>query len=325
MSSADTPVIFIVGPTAVGKSALALHLARAFNGEIVNADSRQVYRFMDIGTAKPPPQDRARVPHHLINILDPDQDFSLALFLDLAHRAIRGISGRRKVPIVTGGTGQYIWALAEGWQPPRAPANPKLRHELEQKAEREGAESLYRMLRERDPQTAARIDPLNVRRVIRALEIHDATGTSPSAGRRKQPPPYRGLIIGLTMDRKELYLKIDRRVDEMLERGLEEEVGELLRTGYSSDLPSMSSIGYREIGRYLRGELTLKEASQRIKYETHRFARRQYAWFRLDDPRIHWLEAGANLYLQAESLVEGFLREGGSYGTIPSATQEKPR
>ena len=320
MSPTDASVLFIVGPTAVGKSALALHVAGAFNGEIVNADSRQIYRFMDIGTAKPSPQDRHQVPHHLIDILDPDQDFSLALFLDLAHQAIRNVISKGKLPVVTGGTGQYIWALGEGWQPPRVPANPKLRHELEQKAEREGAEALYQMLRERDPQTAARIDPLNVRRVIRALEIHDATGVGRSALPRKQPPQYRSLIIGLTMTRKELYLKIDRHVDEMLERGLEQEVGELLRTGYSSDLPGMSSIGYREIGGYLRGELTLKEASQRIKYETHRFARRQYSWFRLDNPRIHWLETGPNLYLQAESLVEGFLREGGSYGTIPSAT-----
>lgn len=321
MSSADAPVLFIIGPTAVGKSALALHLAAAFNGEIVNADSRQVYRSMDIGTAKPSAQDRARVPHHVIDILDPDQDFSLALFLDLAQQAIRDISGWGKLPIVTGGTGQYIWALAEGWLPPRVPANPWLRQELEQK----GAEALYRMLHELDPETASRIDPHNVRRIIRALEIHEASGIVPSAVPRKRPPPYCSLIIGLTMDRKELYRRIDRRVEEMLEKGLEQEVGELLRMGYSSDLPCMSSMGYTQMTLYLRGELTLKEASQRVKYETHRFARRQYAWFRLDDPRIHWLEAGSDLYPQAESMVDGFLRDGGPYGTIPSVTQEKSR
>ncbi len=324
------PLIVILGPTAVGKSNLALRLALAFNGEIVNADSRQVYRLMDIGTAKPSLEDQGQVPHHLIDILNPDQEFSLALFLELAHQAIQDIHRRGKLPIATGGTGQYIWALLEGWQVPHAPPNARLRQELEEKAKQGGTEALYKRLSEIDPETASRVDPRNLRRVIRALEIYHSTGKAPSAVRRKQPPPYHRLIIGLTTTREDLYRRIDRRVDEMLEKGLVAEVHDLLRMGYSSASPCMSSMGYREIALHLRGEFTLEEAARRIKYETHRFARHQYAWFRLSDPRIHWLEVGPDLDLEAEALVKEFLnacpersrRESHECGRIPSTTEE---
>ena len=292
----------------MGKSALAMHLARAFDSDIVNADSRQVYRFMDIGTAKPSPEDQAQVHHHLVGILDPDQDFSLALFLELAHQAIQDIESGGRLPIVAGGTGQYIWALLEGWQVPQVAPNAELRQELQEKVQRDGAQALHKRLTEIDPEAASRIDPRNVRRVIRALEIHHATAMTSSTVRRKRSPPYRPLIIGLTMSREALYHGIDRRVEEMLKSGLVEEVRDLLRMGYSPSSPCMSSMGYKEIVLYLRGDLTLGEACQRIKTETHRFARHQYAWFRLGDPRIQWLEAGAEVNLQAESLVEEFLR-----------------
>ena len=307
--SRDPPVLFIVGPTAIGKSDLSMRIAPAFGGEIVSADSRQVYRYMDIGTAKPSPGDEAQVHHHLINIIDPDQEFSMAMFLDLARRTIQDIHSRDKIPVVVGGTGQYIWALAEGWQVPQAPPLPELRRRLEDTARREGSEALYRRLTDIDPDTASSIDPRNVRRVVRALEIYHSTGQLPSVLRRKRPPAFRSLVIGLTTSREALYSRIDLRVDGMLERGLVSEVRDLLGTGYSPDLPCMSSMGYKEIALYLNGGCTLEEAQERIKFETHRFARHQYAWFRLKDPRIHWLEAEPDMYPQAEALIGRFLNE----------------
>ena len=307
LTSPSASVLFIVGPTAVGKSALALQLARAFDGEVVNADSRQVYRLMDIGTAKLSPEDRARVPHHLVDILDPDQQFSLARFLKLAQQTIQDVHGRGKLPIVVGGTGQYIWALVEGWKPPHVRPNAQLRRELEATAQRDGVDTLYQRLRSLDPGSASRIDPHNSRRIIRALEIHQATGVRPSQVRIKKPPAYHPLVIGLTMTREALYRKIDRRVDEMFGKGLVTEVEGLLVRGYSQALPCMSSMGYGEVVLHLGGEYTLEEASRRTKYRTHRFARQQYTWFRLKDPRIHWVEAGPQANLEAETLVESFL------------------
>lgn len=307
----------------MGKSALALRLAQRFGGEIVNADSRQIFRHMDIGTSKPSPEDRAKVPHHLVDILDPDQESSLALFLGMARKAIGDVRVRGRLPIVVGGSGQYIWAVLEGWRVPRIPPDPRLRRELEARAEGDGVEALHRELRDVDPEAASRIHPRNLRRVIRALEIYQETGVPPSEVRRKDPPTDRHLIIGLTVSRQELYLRIDRRVDNMLKTGLVEEVQGLLRMGYSPKLPSMSSMGYKEIALYLNGELTLAEASERIKYETHRLARRQYAWFRLKDPRIHWLEADPNAKHEAEGIVAEFL--GGDFrcGKITSTTEER--
>ncbi len=289
----------------MGKSALAIQLALQFDGEIVNADSRQVYRSMDIGTAKPSRSARAKVPHHLIDILQPDQEFNLALFLEMARRAVRDIHGRGRLPIVAGGTGQYVWALVEGWQVPRVPPSASLREELEVVAASRGSEALHQMLSEADPRAASRIDPRNVRRVVRALEVYRSTGVPTAAGQHL--PEYRSLIIGLTMDRRALYSRIDRRVEEMMEAGLVGETRELMSMGYSSELPCMSSIGYREAALHLTGEITLEEASRRIKYGTHRLARRQYAWFRHQDPRVRWLEAGPDAHPHAVSMVEGFL------------------
>ncbi|MDP3063035.1 MAG: tRNA (adenosine(37)-N6)-dimethylallyltransferase MiaA, partial [Chloroflexota bacterium] len=266
-------------------------------------DSRQVYRHMDVGTAKPSPEDRARVPHHLIDILDPDQEFSLAGFLELASRAIEEIHARGRIPLLVGGTGQYVWALLEGWRVPHVPPNPSLRLELTSQS----PEALYQRLQAVDAEAAARIVPTNVRRVVRALEVFHATGVPFSAWTKKSGPAYRYLALGLTTSRAELYARIDARVDAMLSRGWLDEVRRLLAMGYSPDLPALSSLGYRELAAHLRGELSLDEAAARIKTETHRFARRQYAWFRLRDARIHWLQDREAAPAEAEALVRKFL------------------
>jgi len=283
-------LLAIVGPTGIGKSRLAIHLAQAYNGEIVNADSRQVYRHMDIGTAKPTPEELASVPHHLVNILNPDEDFSLAQYQQLAYEAIEDIGRRRKLAILVGGSGQYVWSVVEGWEIPAVSPDPEFRHDLEETAATAGGDELYRELVEVDPVAAQRIDPHNIRRVIRALEVQRAAKTPVSRLQHKKALSPHTLIVGLTMDRTELYRRIDARVDEMLERGLVAEVEKLVNTGYNLDLPALSGIGYREIGMFLRGEVTLESAVQQIKFETHRFARHQYTWFHLKDSRIHWLD-----------------------------------
>ena len=287
------PLLSIVGPTAAGKTDLAIRLALDLDGEVVNADSRQVYRHMDIGTAKPTTEQRALVPHHLVSILDPGQAFGLGRFMDRASRAISDIHRRGKLPILVGGTGQYVWSLLEGWRPPRVPPNRALRQRLEEEARRHGPEALFRRLVEVDPRAESTVDGRNPRRVIRALEVHEATGLAPSSLiRAKGPPPYVFSVIGLTLDRQALYERIDARVDSMMERGLLAETMSLLSMGYKPDLPSMSGVGYREMVLHLSSGLALAEAVQRTKYATHRLARRQLTWFRAGDPRIWWAAPG---------------------------------
>jgi tRNA dimethylallyltransferase len=299
-------LVAIVGPTAVGKSHLALSLARAFDGEIVSADSRQVYRHMDIGTAKPTPEERASVPHHLIDVVEPDAEFSLALFQQLASAAIEDILQRGKPPLLVGGSGLYVWSVLGGWQIPQVPPDPEFRRQLEDEAAREGVYSLYRRLQELDPASARSIDPRNVRRVIRALEVCEAAGVPFSQLQRKGEPTFDTLILGLTCPRKDLYNRIDDRVDGMIQAGLVEEVKRLVDRGYGFDLPAMSSVGYRQIGQFLQGQTDLAAAVQQIKVETHRFARHQYAWFRLTDERIHWIDAAD----KTESKASRLMREG---------------
>ena len=307
----NAPLLAIVGPTATGKSDLAVHLAQVFQGEIVNADSRHFYRFMDIGTAKPSQAQRAAIPHHLIDIIDPDAEFSLALYLRKAEDAIQGIRSRGKLPILVGGSGQYVWALLEGWKVPQARPDPELRDRLRRRAAEEGVEHLYQELTQVDPEGAGAIDPRNIRRVVRALEVYYTLGTpfSRSGGKRTDGGLRHCLILGLTMERKALYLRIDARVDSMVQEGWVEEVRRLLSMGCGPHLPSMSGIGYQEIVQYLEGNLTLAEALQRSKYRTHKFARRQYAWFSLKDQRIRWLQAGPDAHQEAEALVSQFLRD----------------
>ena len=297
-------IIAIVGPTAIGKSRLAVDLAATFNGEVVSADSRQIYRYMDIGTAKSDRGQQGVIRHHLLDIIVPEEDFSLAQFQQMAGEAIEDIQWRGKLPLVVGGSGQYVWALLEGWEVPKVAPDRGLRQKLEQRAAAGESEELYAELVAREPEYASRIDSRNVRRVIRALEVSQV---SPSITRQHSQPPYEELIIGLTADRQEVYRRIDRRVDEMVERGLVDEVKGLVSRGYGYSLPSMSAIGYRQIGAYLRDEVPLEEAVQQIKYESHRFVRQQYNWFKLEDSRIKWFnieDTGTPAAVQA--LVEGY-------------------
>ena len=304
MTPVDTPVLFIVGPTAVGKTRLAIALAQRLNGEIINADSRQVYRRMGIGTAKPTPAEQSQAPHHLLDLLLPDHNFSLGSFLSLARPAIRDIAGRGCLPIVAGGTGQYVWALQEGWEVPEVPPDADFRASCQAAAATEGNQVLYRRLQEIDPPRAAELDPRNLRRVIRALEIYHATGRPPSDYRQRQGVLHRSGVVGLTMERAALYERIDRRVDQMLADGLLAEVRHLAALGYSLGEGPLACPGYRELGQYLAGEITLDEAVQRTKFQTHRLARRQYTWFKPDDSRIHWLEAdGPDLEEQSRKLA----------------------
>jgi len=301
-------LIAIVGPTATGKTALAIALAQRLGGEIVGADSRQVYRQMDIGTAKPTAEERALAPHQLIDVVDPDQEFSLAQYLEQAVAVLEDVWSRGKQPLLVGGSGQYVWALLEGWRVPRLPPQRELRRELGERADRQGAEALHRELAQVDPKAAARIDPRNVRRVIRALEVHKATGRPISYWQEKGPPPWEVLTLGLTCPRRELYERIDARVDAMMEAGLVDEVRGLLSMGYDPSLASMSGIGYKQVCQHLAGELDLATAVARIKTATHRLARQQYTWFRLDDGRIRWLE-GDGAVDEAVALAEQFLEE----------------
>lgn len=299
-------LLFIVGPTSTGKSALGLRLAQRFGGEIVNADSRQVYRGMEVGTAAPPAADLDRVTHHLYGFVTPGEGFSLARYLPLATEAIAAIHERRALPIVTGGTGQYVNALAGGWQAPRVPPNPALRERLEAVIAQEGVEAAAQELLEADPDAAARIDLRNPRRVVRALEVAAALG--PGARGGQSTPPYRTLLLGLTTPtREELYRRIDARVDAMLAGGWLDEVRALLDAGYSADLPALSSMGYRELAQHVLGEMALDEAARRIKLAHHRLARQQYTWFKPTDARIRWLVTGEGLEARAEGVVGAWL------------------
>lgn len=307
-------MIAVVGPTAVGKSRLALHLAQYFPLEIISADSRQVYRHMDIGTNKPSTAEMAEVPHHVIDVVEPDEDFSLAMYHQLAFEALKAIQQKNKLPLLVGGSGLYVWSLIEGWTIPRVTPDREIRHWLESRAEQDNGQSLYRKLQTIDPAAAEKIHSSNIRRLVRALEIYYATGQAPSRLQRKKDPGFPVLVIGLTQERSGLYARIDERVDKMIQKGLIEEVEQLVKKGYGPSLPSMSGIGYRQIGQFLRREMTLPEAIDKIKYETHRLARHQYAWFRLTDSRIHWFDAGrteggasVGALNEVKALIEGFI------------------
>ena len=302
---AESPplLVAVVGPTAVGKTELAVCLAVALGGEVVSADSRQVYRYLDIGTAKPTPEQRACVPHHLIDILDPDQVLTLAQYQERAYLAIAEVISRGRLPILTGGTGQYVAAVTEGWTIPRVAPDPARRSELYAIAEEEGSGALHARLAAVDQIAAAKIDARNVRRVVRALEVYELTGKPISDSQTKQPLPYRIVRIGLTLDRPELYRRIDDRVDAMMAAGLVDEVEALAGKGYSFDLPALSGLGYRQIGMYLRGEVDLGEAIHLVKRHTRRFVRQQYSWFRLSDERIHWFDAARNPVVAVLNLV----------------------
>ena len=300
-------LVAIVGPTGIGKSRLALYLSSIFSGEIVSADSRQVYRYLDIGTAKPTPEELSRIPHHLIDIINPDQEFSLAQYQALAFEAIRDIHQRHKLPFLVGGSGLYVKAVLENWQIPRVSPDSQFRYNIEKIASGGRANELYGELVKIDPEAARKIDKRNVRRIIRALEVHAGTGKPFSQQGGKQPPGFWSFVIGLTADRATLYNIVDRRVDDMFARGLVPEVENLLKMGYDFNLPAMSGIGYRQVGQYLEGELSLDEAKHKMKIETHRFIRHQYSWFRLKDETISWFDVGNREDAEIEKAVRHFL------------------
>jgi len=282
------PLVIVLGPTGVGKTGLAIELAESLGGEIVGADSRQIYRYMDIGTAKPRPAQQARVPHHLIDIVNPDYNLSLAEYQDAAYRAINEIHGRGAIPFLVGGSGQYISAVEEGWSIPRVPPDRELRAELENYAVEKSPGALHDRLRQVDPVSAGRIHPNNVRRVIRALEVQITTGQAISDLQVKRPPPYRILSLGLRLPREILYPRVDARVDAMIAAGLVDEVRRLLEMGYDRALPSMSGLGYLEIAGHILDGDPLDAAIERAKFSTHEFIRRQDVWFRGHDNGILW-------------------------------------
>ena len=282
------PLILIVGPTAVGKTELAIQLAERLNGEIVSADSRLFYRGMDIGTAKPSREEQARVPHHLIDIANPDEILSLAVFQQKAHEIIADIHSRNKLPFLVGGTGQYVRAVTEGWTPPEVVPDEALRSELEKQKDENGIYWLHEKLRRLDSTAAEKIDARNFRRTIRALEVIMTTGKKFSEQRGQIDSPYHLITIGLIRPRVELYARVDARIDSMFVNGFLDEVKNLLASGYSPTLPTMSAIGYRECIQVLEGKLTLEEAKQAIRRMTRIFVRRQANWFKESDPNIYW-------------------------------------
>ena len=310
MRPARIAVGFIVGPTGAGKSALAMEVAERLNCEIVNADSRQFYRGMDLGTAKPSADDRGRVPHHLIDVRDPDQSLDVAEFAQLARAAIEDIAARGRNPLVVGGSGLYLRVIRGGIF--RGPAaSPEIRDRLAKIAEEQGVAHLHQRLRDLDPESANRIGVNDLYRIVRALEVFELTGETISAHQHRHrfaDLGYDTLTIGIEVDRKKLYDAIDARFDAMVAAGLVEEVRALIRAGYSPEKPPLSTIGYKQVAAYLRGEMTLADAIALAKQESRRLAKRQLTWFRRE-PEIVWLdpERGAD---DALALFEKFFRRG---------------
>ncbi|MEX2314604.1 MAG: tRNA (adenosine(37)-N6)-dimethylallyltransferase MiaA, partial [Thermomicrobiales bacterium] len=280
------PVLVVLGPTATGKTELAIRCARAFGGEVVSADSRYFYREMNIGTAKPTLAEQAGIPHHLIDILDPDQPYSLGQFLDDVYRVIEDIGNRGGLPVVAGGTPQYLRATLEGWTVPEVAPDDELRARLET----EPTETLFARLVTVDLESALRIGTTNKRRIIRALEIHEKTGRTVSEQSGKQPPPYRFHVIGLTQPRDLLYARIDERVRRMYAEGWLNEARELYERGITATHPSMSAHGYREALEVVTGQTDVEDAIARTCFIIHRYVRHQQTWFRRFDG-VEWFDS----------------------------------
>jgi len=285
-------LVAMLGATASGKTAAAVAIARRLPVEVVSADSRQLRRGMRVGTAAPTDEEQADVPHHFVGCVEPDAHWTLADFLEGARAALDGIWSRGRIPLLAGGTGQYVWALLEGWQVPVVPPDPARRAALEREAEQRGLEPLVERLRALDPATAVRVDARNPRRVIRALEIVETTG-EPVPPLRREPPEWEWTAFGLRWPRAALHRRADARVERMYASGLMEETRALIER-YGPDIEPLRSMGYAEGARVLSGALTVEEAVERTKIETHRLIRMQHAWFRDDDPRIRWLD-GADI------------------------------
>lgn len=282
-------LVAIVGPTASGKSSIALELARKLGGEIVNADSRQVYRGMDIGTAKPSVAERGLVPHHLFDIAGPQETYSLVRYQRDARAALEDIWARGAFAWLVGGTGQYVWSLLENWQVPEVPPHQELRARLSAEAAEHGHEVLHKRLQQVDPAAAQVIDARNVRRVIRALEVFEVSGIPISEAQKKGDPDFDFMMFGVSMPREELVTRINRRVEQMFEDGIVLEARELLRAGVPPNASALSSIGYSESVRYLQKDIKRDKAIELTKRATKKLSRRQAQWFREEDPRIHWM------------------------------------
>jgi len=314
------PLLVLVGPTATGKTALAVELAQRLDGEVITADSMQVYRHMDIGTAKPPEGERQGVPHHLIDVVDPAEPFNVALYSQLAQQAVREVAARGHWPILAGGTGLYIRSLTDPYSFGETTGDPVLRRELEEEAAARGSDALHRRLAAVDPVSAARLHPNDLRRVVRALEVYLLTGTPLHLyqGRdRSREGPYAPFIYGLTADRALLYRRIGDRVERMLADGLLDEVAGLLQRGYGRQLTSMQGLGYKELAAYLAGETDFGQAVEMVKRGTRRLAKRQWTWFGRDK-RIRWFEGdtAAKMRRAAEEI-------GGQLAGVPGPGVEK--
>jgi tRNA dimethylallyltransferase len=295
--------VVIVGPTAVGKTEISLKLAERLSGEIISADSRLLYRGMDIGTDKPTQEERKRVQHHLIDVAEPDELWSLPMYQKAAYDAISDIHYRGKIPFLVGGSGQYIWAVIEGWDIPEVEADPQLRDVLQRWGIDIGSIGLYERLFSLDPKAAEKIEPQNTRRIIRALEVIFLTGKLFSAQRQVSGTPYQTMILGITRPRSSLYERIDARIDKMIDSGLIEEVSTLLDKDFSTDLPSLSAIGYRQVIEFLQGDIVLENVVVFMKRLTRQYVRRQSNWFKQDDPRIRWFHVGPGIVGEMEAEI----------------------
>ncbi|MGE5575896.1 MAG: tRNA (adenosine(37)-N6)-dimethylallyltransferase MiaA [Syntrophothermus sp.] len=308
-------LLAIVGPTGVGKSDFGVELALRYDGEVISADSMQVYRGMDIGTAKLSREEMRGVPHHLIDLVDPDQEFSVAEYHKYATEAVDAVLAKGRLPVLVGGTGLYVRTLVEDMLFPDPGADWELRKKLEAEAAQHGNAYLHGRLAQVDPEAAAKLHPNDLRRVIRALEVYTRTGAPISvlqAASRNKPAKYDLLIIGLTCDRQELYRRIDLRVDRMIAAGLVDEVRALLER-YPPGLTAMQALGYKEIAGYLDGRYSLDDAIELLKRETRRYAKRQYTWFRRDK-RVIWVDLGsfstkAEAFRYLTQIIEGRWRD----------------
>jgi tRNA dimethylallyltransferase len=303
----DKPsIVIIAGPTASGKTAIGIRLAENIGGEIISADSIQIYRFMDIGSAKPSLEERSRIPHHMIDIRDPDEDFSAGDYVKCAREVIRDVRNRDRIPLVAGGTGLYIRLLLGGIAD-IPPPQPSIREQLREEERRRGKGALFRRLVEVDPETAAVTPEANLPRIIRSLEVFESTGKKISEIQRNhafRDRPYHCLFLCLDPGREVLYERIENRVDNMIQGGLLEEVAALYKRGYSRELKSMQSLGYRHTGMILAGEMDIHDAVALMKRDTRRYAKRQFTWFR-SEPEVLWI--GPDKVSEIGAMVDNFL------------------
>ena len=302
MSNYAKPILIVVGPTGIGKSDFSISIAKDINAEIINADSRLVYKHFNIGTAKPNATQLKTTKHHLIDILKPQENFNISQFLDLVKEKTEEILSRKKIPIIVGGSGQYIKAILDDWTISKVPPNKLLREELEEKIKLFGPEFAYKFLKKIDPLRAKQIDPSNHRRIIRAIEIHES-GQSDSTS-FPLFKSYSKITIGLTLERKLLYSRIDNRVDKMIEAGWIDEIKYLIKNNIQDQQSAMSSVGYKELYEYLtEGKESLADVIQKIKFKTHKLVRTQYNWFKLSDKNIKWFESTEKGLVQAKNFV----------------------